>query len=345
VTRIAPSEGGAVTIHCDGTKLYMKGNSALARCTVLIPCEVSGKALFAIPVESLRNAIKGRKTLKVKYDKTMLSVVDGKYTSSLATIDAIGVDEEDSKDKGQLWKLSTEQVSWLKTSVSNVALKATESVTALFMPVTVKLTSKNAFVSCYDAHHMSFLVDKEITGDLDVTLPLDTFNTVLDVFNKSPCSMRVTDSFLYMKSKTVDCVLALPSKEEAGETVLVLDASELLSTAKETMNAKGTELAVEKDEMLLFLDNARAVASKERSELSVTLEDQKMLLEVKTSNGISKVALKCASKKKSSFKVDFEYLDEAVRKCGTVVEFRLVDSGALMFKTAKAYTVMSLNQD
>lgn len=339
--RLAPPMTGNVNIVAHGSKMWLTSASELSRCQILIPGDVQGEALFAISTESLSAAIKGHKELSLDFNKSMLNVQSGRYSSQLSTVDAIQEENEEQKDKGDTWKLTPEQSTWLKSAVATVALKPSASVATTFMPLSVKLTDKAAFVSCYDQNHMSFINSKDIQGSLDLTLPLDTFNAVLDVFNKVQCSMTVTSSTLRVKNKLVDVSLSLPSAE--NEEVISVD--DVISKAKEALKTEGKSIEVAKSEVVGFLDNARSVATKERSELVCEAEPGKLKLMVTTTNGKSKILLKANTKAKMSFRVDFDFFDEAVRKGADTLAIKLVDQAFLMIKGKEAYSVLALNQE
>src|SRR5882672_7336163 len=112
--RLSPPVSGNVTLLADGTKLFLHSAGELSRCSILLPCEVKGKAFFAIGTESLRDATKGHDELSLVYDKTMLNVKSGRYSASLTTVDAIAMEEQQAEEKGQVWKLTVDQAQWLK---------------------------------------------------------------------------------------------------------------------------------------------------------------------------------------------------------------------------------------
>jgi DNA polymerase III sliding clamp (beta) subunit (PCNA family) len=341
VMRLSPPITGNVTLESDGKILKLHSVAELSRCTVLLPCEVKGKALFAVPTEALRDATKGRKEIELEYDKTMLKIKAGRYSTALITSDAIEIDN-DEKVEGKKWDVTVEQLTWLKTAVAAVALKATANMTT-FMPVSVRLTSKSAFVSCYDNNRMSFTSTKEITGDLDVTLPLDTLSAVLDTFNKVACEMVVTPASLIVRNPILDVVLALPATDEDS----AISTEMVREKAMSASSTDGLTVEVEKKAVTSFLDNARSVATKERSELSVKTEKGKIVLTVKTTNGTSRVALKAAVKTESAFAVDFEFFDEIVRKCPDSLSFKFVDDqhAFIMIRTTTARSLIALNQE
>lgn len=335
--RLSPPITGNLTLEVRDSRLYLTSAAELSRCTVLLPCTIKGKALFAVPTDALKDATKGRGEVELVYDKTMLKVKSGRYSVALTTLDAIESDEEE-KPKGTTWKLSVEQIQWLKEAVSNTALKPTINMTT-FMPVSIKITGKSGFVSCFDSNHMMFQSSKEITGNMDVTLPLETVQAVLDVFHKLECEMTVTPSALYVSNPLIDVVLALPDTDDDS-----IGTDLVIGKARESLKADGKSVEIDKKQVTAFLDNARSVQTKERSELSVVTEPGSVTLMVKTTNGTARNKLKAATKAKAEFKIDFEYFEEAAKKSGETVSFKYAES-FLIFKCARAHSLIALNQE
>lgn len=341
VTQLAPPVAGSVTIEVNGKKAFMHSVAELSRVTVLMPCDVEGSATFAISLDTLRDSTKGRKTLVAKYDKTLLKIRSGNYAAELATTDALTPEQEDDKRTGKPIKLTPEQGQWLKNALATVALKPI-TILSSFMPVTVKLTDKGAFVACYDTEHMAFLNSKEVQGEMDVTLPLDTLQVILNTFYKAPFKIELGTSNLHVANALVKVAVALPQEEDQQQ---VVSADDVMTKARAAAKETGLEIEVAKKDILEFLDNARAVATKERGEISVSVEKGKLKLEVVTSNGSTRTAIKAQVAKAAQFKIDFEFLDEAVRKCPELVSMRVVGDAYAMFKTSQAYVLVSLNQE
>lgn len=339
--RLAPPMSGNVTLESDGVKLVMHSISELSRCSVVLPGEVKGKAFFAVATDALAAATKGHQSLEVSYDKTMLKIKSGRYVTDLTTVDAVQL-EEIEKEKGQVWKLNPEQGAWLKNAVAAVALKPSALLATGFMPVTAKLTSKAAFVTCFDNQRMAFINDKEVTGDLEVTLPLDSFSAVLDTFHKAKFSMLVGSSSLFIKNAIVEVQLSLPEKDEENQ----IGTDDVVGKAREALKVDGSEMQLVKSEVTAFLDNARSVASKERSEIKIKAQDGKASMSVATTNGTSRTTIKATTPKKAiAFNIDFDFFDEVVRKCSDEVVFKVVQGSFLMFKTRSSNTLVALNQE
>lgn len=339
VTKLAPPVSGNVTITSDGKKIFMHSNSEVSRCSVNMPAEVSGKAAnFAIALTTLRDATKGRSKLVISYDKTLCKVKSGNYTGDLATVDAVDMEQE-TEEKGEAMQLTGEQATWLRSAVSTVALKPT-ALLASFMPVSIKLTSKGAFVACYDSNHMAYINSSEITGDMQLRLPLDTLSNVLDAFNNGPCKLQLSKANLYVSNKLVKVVLALPQEDEAD-----IKIEDIINLAKGSKEAKGAEFETEKVGIAALLDNARAVATKERSEIKLIPEAGKLRLEVTTTNGTVKGVVKASCKQQGKVLVDFEFFDEAIRKSGESVVIKVVKSEFISFKLKNGTVIVSLNQE
>ncbi len=340
--RLAPPVAGSITLQATGGKLFLRSASDLSRCSILLPCTLEGKALFAVPPEALRDAVKGRKTVDLEYSKTMLNIKSGRYHTSLSTMDAIQIDESEDKAQGEEtkeWKLTSEQATWLKGAVATVALKPT-SIGQAFMPIAVRLTKKSAFVCCYDENHMAHAHGRDITGAIDFTLPLDMLSSVLDVFNKHSFQMRVTQSAVYVRNPVVDVVLSLPHTEDS-----VLTTDVIIDKARQAAKADGSLIVLPKDKVLMFLDNARSVATKERSEVRITTKAGVVTFLIKTTNGTSTTKLKSTVKDSLEFGIDFEFFDEAVRKSDDTVQFKVVDDAFLSMKTKASTVLLSLNND
>lgn len=336
--RLSPPITGNFTLEVSDHQLYLHSVDSLSRCSILIPAPVDGEdTTFAIPAVALKDAISGRKDLIFEFDGSLLTIKSGRYRVQLTTLDAIAVEREDVT--GKPWTVSIEQLSWLKNAVAAVYLKPTQNITS-FMPVSVQLTDRSAFVACADANHMMFTRTKEVTGDLEFTLPIDTLTAVLDTFNKVQCKMLLTGSALHVKNKLVDVSLALPATDDDS----VIGISMLREKAQESLKVDAQSIDLKKKEVQDFLANARSVSDKSRSEVQVRCEPGFVTLTVKTTLGTAKSKIEAATKLDAEFKIDAEYLEEAVRKSGESVLIKYAES-FLVLRTAEAYSLIALNQE
>src|SRR6478609_4274508 len=101
IGRLAPPDSGNVTLQSTGKKIYLHSSNETSRCSVNMPASVEGKAgVFAISMNALRDATKGRKELDIEYSKTMCKIKSGSYHAELATVDALEV-ESSEEEKGK----------------------------------------------------------------------------------------------------------------------------------------------------------------------------------------------------------------------------------------------------
>lgn len=340
VTRLAPPITGNVAIESNGKKLYLHSASELNRCSINLPCELEGKpALFAIDVATLRDATKGRKEMNILFEKTVLKISSGNFKVELPTSDALERESEKVDDDSTEYSITQEQATWLRSAIGVVALRPAELITS-YMPLYIKLHSKGVFVSCFDSLHLAYLSSKEITGDMEVAMPLDVMSAVLDTFDKTAFKLSLSQSALTVKNKLVNVSLSLPSDDKAPIT-----GPEVVEKAKEISKVDGNEVVVARSEVLAFLDNASAVATRERSELVITTTKGKVKFEVATTNGVAKAIVKATSTVDTKSKIDFDFFDEAVRKSTEEVSMKIVDDSFIAFKIKNATVLVALNQD
>ncbi|QDH83410.1 DNA polymerase III beta subunit, sliding clamp [Achromobacter phage Motura] len=336
VLRLAAPASGNITLDVQD-KIYLRSFGELNQCHVKLPGTPKGKASFSIPATTLQDAVKGRKEVSLEFKNTMLNITAGSYKADLATVDAIMLEAPQSEGKPEVVKISGEQAQWLKQAVTAVSLKPNVIVSA-FMPCGIKLTKKGAYVACFDSTHMAFIKSKEITGDCEFVLPLDTVQAVLDIFAHSDFTMEISTSNIRVKNKVAQVILAVPELDQGLPKL-----TQVISTSEEAIAAKGKSIEVPRQDLLAFLDNSRAVAIKERAEIECSAKETKVQFAMKTANGNTKVTLDCKAKA-VSFKVDFEQFDEVVRKSGDAVSIRVVNGAFLLAQTPKTVMIVGLNQ-
>ncbi len=338
IARLSPPDSGNVTIQSNGKKVWLHSSNETSKASIQIPTqEVDGKGeVYAVSIQSLMQAVKGRKELELTFSKALCHIKSSGYKAELSTVDALELESADEK-RDTVIDISAEQAQFLKAAASTVALKSND-LTNNYMPLAIKITKKGAFVCCYDNDHLAFVNSSEITGDLEMKMPLETMLSVLDCFAGAAFKMELGKSTMLISNKMNKVMMALPQSEEGELTV-----AEVLETARAANKAEGKPLVLEKQDLINFLDNSRSVATKERSELALQVEDGKCKIAVQTVQGSTKASLKTQAKK-MQFKIDFEYFDEAVRKTGEQVEIKVVGDEFVAFKLAKSTIVVSMNQ-
>jgi hypothetical protein len=334
VMRIAPPASGNLSFEINKNgSLTVTSVAELSRCTAVIACDLSGKGEFAVPAQSLRDAIKGRAKLDLKYANSTLTVKSGSYKTDLVTVDVVPQDEMEKGD-AKSWKITPDMSDWIKSALRLVALKPT-SILSTWMPVGIQVTSRGAFVCCYDLQHMNWVTTKEITGDFECLLPIDTMTSITEVFSKAAYTMQQSDSHVRVFNKMVNAYLSVPDMKE------IPTVSQARGKAKEALEAKGSSFTLKKSDLLTFMDNARSIISKERAELVVEADDG-IKLSVRTGLGTSKTKVK--GKGKGSFNVDYEYLQEMVAKAPEEVQMTVVEKAFIAMKLTASAALVALNQ-
>lgn len=343
ISKTAPPQEGEVTFRVVKNRLTANSVSDLSRCTVVVPCEVKGEGEFAILMQSLRDASKGRESLLLSYKEGTLTVkAKGGYMAELATLDVIPQDEveaEETKD----WKLTGEQATWLRKALKDVTLKPT-SILSPWMPVGIKLSTSGAFVACYDSQHMSWVSDKKIKGDFECVLPIDTAKAVVEVFHTGDFVIHQSKTSIRVRNKVVNVVLSIPSTEDLPELANVRQK------IKEAMTETATTFTLGQKDVLTFIENARAVIGKERAEITVTSaqgqKKDKIELVVKTGQGQVKALVSggAGGTKAKTFAVDLEYVQELISRSGPEIKMNVVDSAFLSIALAGSNAIVALNQ-
>lgn len=331
--RLAPPVSGNLTFTSKNGVLTVHSAAELSRCSVVVACEVSASGEFAVPAQALKDAIKGRTQLELVYANSTLSVKSGKYKTELVTVDVIPFDDIE-KSSTKDWKISAEIADWIRNTIKVVALKPT-LILSSWMPLGVHLNSKGAFVCCYDIQHMNWVNSKEVTGDFQCVLPLDTMSAIMDVFSKASFTMQQASSYIRVKNKLVDAYMSVPDMAE------IIPVEQVREKVKEAAAAKGKVFTMSRDDVLAFMDNAKAIIGKERAELAVEA-DAGIRMVVRTGLGTSKTALKGAGK--GDFKVDYEYFQELIAKAPAEVSVTVVDKAYLAVKLSNSSALVALNQ-
>src|SRR5690606_20972241 len=139
-----------------------------------------GEGEFALSLDGLKAAVRGRDTVSFKYKNTMLYGKSGKYSAELATVDAVRSDTAAVTYESN-FKMSSEQMTALRKALGDVALKPNDLISS-FMPCGIKMGKKSTFLTCFDTTHLAFTTTEDVTGDTSFVLPLDILLTTTSVF-------------------------------------------------------------------------------------------------------------------------------------------------------------------
>lgn len=334
ITRLAPPVSGNVTVKSNGKRVQLVSLAELSRCTVVMPCTVDKPGEFAVPLQMLKDASKGREQIEMHYKNSVLNLMSGKYKAELSTVDVVPLDDLEPED-GHETELGLDQSAWLKKALREIALKPT-AILSSWMPVGVRLTDKSAFVCCYDLQHMSWVTAKEVTGDLECILPIETLTAIVDVFHKSPFTIKQTKTRIEVKTKHTKVYLNTPTVDDLPSV------ADVQGKARAASKIDGDTFSLDKAATVLFLDNARSILGKERSEIKIAAGKGSVDLTIQTGNG--RVATTVKGGGKGEFKVDFEYFLEGIAKAGESLEFKVVQGAFLAIKQDGVSTIVALNQ-
>jgi len=333
VAKVAPPASGNITIITKGPRLTIQSAGEISRCTLVVPAEVQGDAEIAVPLQALKDAVKGRAAIELSYVNSTLVVQAKAYKAELATVDVIPLDDQETEETKN-WKLTAEQGAWLRKSLRDVQLKPT-SILSSWMPAGIKLTPKGAFVSCYDTQHMSWATSKTVTGEFECVLPIDTMLGIVDVFYKSNFVIQQGKSQITIRNGLAVVQMSLPTADELPSI------SEVQAKIKEAGAEDGLTFTMAKSDCLTFFDNARAVLGKERAEVLVSYTNGVELL-IKTGQGQVKNKVKGSGQ--GHFAIDFEYLLELVTKAEDQVTLKVVGDAFLSSKLKSSSLIVALNQ-
>ena len=338
ISRIAPPLNNALTLKVEKNKFSLIAINEVARCFYSVPTEsIEGEGSICVSIEALKSAIAGRKELTLHEQDGVLKIVCGNFKINLATQEIISCEFEDEQTTESSWKVTAEQATWLKQAVSNVALAPTAIMEN--PPLLVKLSSKNAFVCCYSSDHLAFALTKEITGNLELTMPCETFASVLEVFSKQNFTLSKTDTKLTVSNDLCEVSVSLPSQEYLPSQVII-------DKAKEVHKAQGTTLSFKKDDLLAYFTNAKALQTKERGSIIFKGNSKKIVLEIRTFAGHCENIFD-GNYENVNFGLDQLYFEEAVAKCGEEVSLKWVNDEIqyVYIRTKNSYYLLSTLQN
>ena len=334
IRRLCVPTDGCVTLRADGKTLVISAVNEINQCQLVVPGELKGSAEFGVNLDSLDQVAKGRGDVELSMKNTVISIKSKGNAAQLATSDVNQIDDSALPDSKKI-KISGDHAAWLQHAVSACSLKYT-SVADRFMPIGVSF-GKQAFVSCFDDSHMSFISSKEIQGDSEFVVPLDLLAGVLDAFGKQSFVLNISSVAVEVSNKLYKVRLNLPELDDQGPTLAMVQAK-----AKEIKKVNGTEMALDKSRVVAFLDNSKAVAQKERAAIDVVGDGKKLTMSVTTVGGTVKEVMKCTAKVK--FSIDHEFFDEMVRRSSD--DLRMKAAGAfLVCLSSKATLVSTFNKE
>lgn len=340
---LAPPSGGTLTFAAENGSLKIHSSSDYNRCSILLPAVLEGSALFALPVEALKDAVKATKqvTLEIPEGTSALQVKSAgtaKYRARLAVMDAL--EPEDVEFSGDEKSFTKEQLDWLKNALAEVSLKP-QTLLSPYTPAIIRMTKSGAFVACAHFGHMAFTSSDTVTGDLDVTLPYDTIRSVLDAFEGDDCTVSFSSSALRVQNAILDVVLALPDLRDAATIDQVLEVAEM---AKESA---GESVVLDYKEVKDFMARCKAIREKSKLEITFTATKEATLLKAVTTLGDAQMEFPASVKAKTQFAIDAETFEELLAKSDKkeVALGADEDAGFVVMSNGPTHMIISMNTE
>lgn len=340
---LAPPSAGNLTFFAENGSLKIHSSSDYNHCAIQLPAVLEGSALFALPVEALKDAVKSTKqvTLEIPEGTSALQIKSSgtaKYRARLAVMDAL--EPEAIEFSGEEKVFTKEQLQWLKQALSDVSLKP-QTLLSPYTPAIIRMTDKGAFVACAHFGHMAFTSDKDVKGDLDVTLPYDTIHAVLDAFEGDDCVVSFSSSALRVKNEIFDVVLALPDLRNDVTIDQVLEVAEMAKAAA------GESIVLDYKEVKDFMARCKAIREKSKLEIAFNANKDAIILSAKTTLGDAQMEFPASTKSKIQFAIDAETFEELLLKSDKtqVVLFADDDAGFVSMQNGNTHMVISMNAD
>jgi hypothetical protein len=338
---LAPPSGGTLTFAAENGALTIHSSSDYNRCSIFLPAVLEGSALFALPVEALKDAVKATKTVSLEIPEgtsalQVKSAGTAKYRARLAVMDALIPDPvEFSGDEVAFTK---EQLQWLKDALAAVSLKP-QTLLSPYTPAIIRLNKDGGFAACAHFGHMAFTSSDTVKGDLDVTLPYDTIRSVLDAFEGDECTVSFSSSALRVKNAVLDVILALPDLRDAASIDQVMEIAE---AAKESV---GESVVMDYKEVKDFMARCKAIREKSKLEITFNATKEATRLRAETTLGDVEMELAGSVKKPAQFAIDAETFEELLAKSDKkeILLNSFDAEGFVVMNNGPTYMVISMN--
>lgn len=339
INKLATPFNGTINISI-GQKVLIESRAELAAIKINLPVKsINGEARLGIMLENLRLATASKKGLMTfYYEDTQLKIECGNYSSAMNTTDYVPYDDIE-KQELEYNELNEEACKFLIKAVRQVILKP--NLTTPIMPVLVRLGRKSSLVCCYALDHLAFIKNEfTVSKPLELSMPIELLLNILTVFDS--CKIAYNESVVMCESAWAKVFVSLPATDAYIESKTLLERLQMFMKQSD-----GSEIELDKKEMVDFFGNAKAVASKERSELIFDCQQKLTTLTRSTSIGRTRLELPRASKE-CQYKLDGEYFAEAVNQCKDE-KVKLTcykDLGFTLINTQQgSYMILALNKD
>lgn len=339
INKLAVPFNGTINISV-GQKILIESRAELAAIKINLPVQsLSGEMKIGIMLENLRLATANKKGLiTFYYEDTQLKIECGNYSSAINTVDFVPYDDIE-KQELTYNELNEEACKFLTKAVRQVILKP--NLTTPIMPVLARLGRKSSLVCCYALDHLAFIkTDFSVAKPIELSMPIELLLNILTVFDQ--CKVAYNDSVVMCESAWAKVFVSLPATDAYIESKTLLERLQMFMKQSD-----GSEIELDKKELVDFFGNSKAVASKERSELIFDCQSKLTTITRSTSFGRTRLELPRASKE-CQYKLDGEYFAEAVNQCKEE-KVKLTcykDLGFTLINTQQgSYMILALNKD
>lgn len=339
INKLAVPFNGTINISV-GKKVLIESRAELAAIKINLPVQsLSGEMKIGIMLENLRLATASKKGLiTFYYEDTQLKIECGNYSSAMNTVDFVPYDDIE-KQELQYNELDEEACKFLTKAIRQVLLKP--NLTTPIMPVLVRLGRKSSLVCCYALDHLAFIKSEfTVSKPLELSMPIELLLNILTVFDQ--CKIAYNDSIVMCESPWAKLFVSLPATNAFIESKTLIERLQMFM-----QQSDGSEIELDKKELVDFFGNSKAVASKERSELIFDCQPKLTTITRSTSIGRTRLELPRASKE-CQYKLDGEYFAEAVNQCkdDKVKLTCYKDLGFTLINTQQgSYMILALNKD
>lgn len=331
-----------LAIEVKGTLVNITGTGNGNSCLFTVPCETTekkGTSAFSIDTNALLGAVSKRKVLELTIEESSVEVKSGRYKASLMVHQhekIAVVPEEVRADKGGL-KLKDKFLKRLREVLPKIELKPLLAMYD-YVPLGVKATKEGTFVACFDDFQSAFMADKELTGNVEFTLPSNVFSMIAREIKDQDYVMAVTDTAIYAFNDMFELALARPQQE--GNQVTL---DQMLSLYKDLKKRKDfVKISIKTEGIKSLLENGKAIYEKD-STFTFKTSGDKCQLSLKSSFGTVQDFVKLDEKpsKDIEFTCDFNFFSTLLEKAPATLELR-VGKEMLLFSNKPVTYLLSL---
>lgn len=294
-------------------KLYITGTNSGKSVEVCTDVTISKKGKIGVNASILQGILKARKEISLELvdDSKMKfgSPSSKSYSGDFVTVPFEEIEVELKEGEGKSVSFTSEQLTLLNSTVSDVQLQQAYFTDTL--PIQITLGAKGTEIMSVDQFHLAYVSDKTTTSKKESTirLPPNTFALISSTAKNQSYKLVMGDAVVYAYNKQFKYRLPLEQAEsEVGEI-------DIKGAIKAFMADKQTVVEVDKEELTNILDNAMSLYE-QGVPIEIKVIKGKLQFKTKTNYGQVVDALKASVEKDSgkTYKCELSILLEIVGK-------------------------------